>query len=209
MPPPPTLRISEIFASVQGEGLRQGEPTLFVRTAGCDLRCRFCDTKTAWKGGAPMTVGDILGRLARLRERFPAAWVCLTGGEPFLQDIGPLVAALKREGLRVQVETNGRHYRALDADWRTVSPKPPSYAVSREYRRLAAEVKIVVTRELTFEVLRRLRGFFPPATPLILQPQSRRKWSAAKGLRLLGGSLRAGLKNIRLMAQSHKELGLK
>jgi len=209
MPPPPTLKISEIFASVQGEGLRQGQPTLFVRLTGCDLRCRFCDTKTAWKGGKRLTVETVALRLRRLRKRFPADWVCLTGGEPLLQDIGPLAAALKREGLKIQIETNGRHACRLDVDWLTVSPKPPSYLVRRECRRRAEEVKIVVTRNLTFDVVRRLRGEFPKRTPLVLQPQSRRKWSAAKGLRLLGRGLQAGWKNIRLMTQAHKELGLR
>lgn len=209
MPRPPTLRIAEIFASVQGEGLRQGEPTLFVRTAGCDVRCRFCDTKYAWRGGAVLTAGDILRRLARLRDRFRADWVCLTGGEPLLQDIGPLVRAIKSSGLKVQVETNGRRYRPLDADWVTVSPKPPSYAVRREYRRAAAEVKLVVGRELTYEIFRRLRLVFPDKTPVILQPESRRAGSAARGLKILERGLQAGLKNVRLMAQAHKELGLR
>lgn len=203
------LRISEIFASVQGEGLRQGQPTLFVRLAGCDLRCRFCDTKTAWKGGKSLTVEAVARRLRRLRKRFPADWVCLTGGEPLLQDIGPLAAALRKEGLKIQMETNGRHDCRPDVDWLTVSPKPPSYLVRRECRRLAEEVKIVVTRDLTFDVVRRLRRQFPKRTPLVLQPQSRRKWSAAKGLRLLGRGLQAGLKNLRLMTQAHKELGLR
>ncbi|MBN2198314.1 MAG: 7-carboxy-7-deazaguanine synthase QueE [Candidatus Aminicenantes bacterium] len=209
MPPPPTLKISEIFASVQGEGLRQGQPTLFVRLTGCDLRCLFCDTKRAWKGGKRLTVEAIVRRLRRLRERFPADWVCLTGGEPLLQDIGPLAAALKREGLKIQLETNGRHDRGLDVDWLTVSPKPPSYLVRPGLCRRAAEAKIVVTRDLTFDVVLRLRNRFPKRAPLILQPQSRRKWSAAKGLRLLGRSLQAGVTNIRLMVQAHKELGLK
>ena len=209
MPPPPTLKISEIFASVQGEGLRQGQPTLFVRLSGCDLRCRFCDTKAAWKGGRTLAVGAVVRRLRRLRKRFPADWVCLTGGEPLLQDIGPLAAALKREGLKIQIETNGRHDGLPDVDWLTVSPKPPSYLVRRTCRRRAGEMKIVVTRNLTFDVVRRLRGEFPKRTPLVLQPQSRRKWSAAKGLRFLRQGLQAGWKNMRLMPQAHKELGLR
>jgi organic radical activating enzyme len=209
MPRPPTLKIADVFASVQGEGLRQGEPTLFVRTAGCDLRCRFCDTKDAWRGETALPVAEIVRRLSRLRKRFPADWVCLTGGEPLLQAVGPLVRALKSAGLRVQVETNGRRFRALDADWITVSPKPPSYAVRREYRRSAAEVKLVVSRELTFDVLLRLRRLFPEKTPIILQPESRQARSKARGMRILESGLRAGLKNVRLMAQAHKELGLR
>ncbi len=154
---PPTLKTIEIFASVQGEGLRQGEPTLFVRAAGCNLRCSFCDTKTAWKGGWLLTVEDIIVRLRRLRRSYPAEWVCLTGGEPLLQDVKALVAALKKEGWKVQVETNGTIPCRLAVDWLTVSPKPPSYPLRREYRNRAREVKLVVSRELTFEVIRRLR----------------------------------------------------
>jgi len=209
MPRPLTLRIAEIFASVQGEGLRQGEPTLFIRAAGCNLRCRFCDTKDAWSGGTALPVAEIVRRLSGLRERFPADWVCLTAGEPLFQGVGPLVRALKRAGLKVQVETNGRRFRALGADWITVSPKPHSYAVRREYRRSAAEVKLVVSRELTFDVLLRLRRLFPEKTPIILQPESRRARSKARGMKLLERGLRAGLKNVRLMAQAHKELGLR
>ena len=93
---PPILKIHEIFASLQGEGLRQGEPTLFVRLTGCNLRCAFCDTRHAWDGGEDLTVDQIAGRVLRLRRDFPSDWVCLTGGEPLLQDVGELLQALTR-----------------------------------------------------------------------------------------------------------------
>ena len=84
MPQPPTLKIVEIFPSIQGEGLRQGEPTVFIRLSGCNLKCSFCDTKYAWKGGREFTAGEILDEVRKIRRRFPASWVSLTGGEPLL-----------------------------------------------------------------------------------------------------------------------------
>ena len=209
MPQPPTLKIAEIFASVQGEGLRQGEPTIFVRLAGCDLRCSFCDTKYAWAGGKTTTTSRVLAKVRALRKRFPADWACLTGGEPFLQDIGPLVDGLKKKGLKVQVETNGRNFHELAVDWLTVSPKPTSYAYHPRFRRRAGEVKLVVSKTLTFETVKRLRREFSGTVPILLQPESNEAWSMAKGRRLLGRALRQGLTNIRVTVQLHKIFGLR
>lgn len=209
MPRPSTLKTAEVFASVQGEGLRQGEPTIFVRLAGCNLRCAFCDTKSAWKGGEVRAAGDILAEVDRLRRRFPADWICLTGGEPFLQDIGPLVRGLRSAGLRVQIETNGTLYRRIPFDWLTVSPKPPEYAVRSEWTRRAREVKLVASRELSFDVLGRVRAAFPAATPVLIQPEWGAARSGRKAFRLLERALAEGIPNIRLSAQLHKTLNLK
>jgi len=62
------LKINEIFFSAAGEGLRQGEPTIFIRLAGCNLRCSFCDTKYAWKKGQQMTVEEIAVRVSRIKK---------------------------------------------------------------------------------------------------------------------------------------------
>ena len=77
MPQPPTLKIKEIFASIQGEGLRCGEPTFFIRLAGCNLRCPWCDTKYAWRGGKIYTVDEILHQIEQLHLKWPINWVCL------------------------------------------------------------------------------------------------------------------------------------
>jgi 7-carboxy-7-deazaguanine synthase len=209
MPPRPTLKIAEIFGSVQGEGLRQGEPSIFVRLAGCNLRCSFCDTKRAWQGGEDLPPEEIVERIRAIRGAFPASWVSLTGGEPFLQDLRPLAGLLKKEGLKIQVETNGTKYYPLSADWLTVSPKPRAYRVAPEIVRRAREVKLIVTRDLSLRAVRKVRRKFPSSTPLILQPESNRRWSQKRAWRILNESLAAGLKNIRISLQLHKVLGLR
>jgi len=208
MRPPPTLRTTEIFPSVQGEGLRQGRPAIFVRLAGCNLRCPFCDTRYAWRGGEDLGVGDILDVVLRFREARPADWVCLTGGEPLAQDIGPLVRRLRSAGLKVQVETNGTFPPRPPADWYTVSPKPPSYAFHPLFLKKAREVKLVVSRDLTYATVRSLRGAFRPSVPLLLQIQSNARWSARKALGLMQRGSRDGLGDLRISIQLHRVLGL-
>jgi pyruvate formate lyase activating enzyme len=89
--------------------MRQGEPTVFVRLAGCDRRCSFCDTKYAWEAGRDWTVRQILDRVQRIRRDYPASWVCLTGGEPFMQPAFTLelLRQARAEGLHTCVETCG------------------------------------------------------------------------------------------------------
>jgi 7-carboxy-7-deazaguanine synthase len=209
MPRPHTLKTIEIFASVQGEGLRQGEPTIFVRLAGCNLRCGFCDTKTAWASGQEMTVEAIVEEVVRLRREYPTTWVSLTGGEPLAQEIGPLTLRLHVAGFRVQVETNGTFPPVAHTDWLTVSPKPPDYNVHPRLKKAAREVKLVVCRSLTLDGIRTVRALFPPTTPIILQPQSNAAWSREKALKLLEGASRSGLGGIRVSVQLHKVYGLR
>ena len=206
---PLTLKTTEIFASVQGEGLRQGEPTIFVRLSGCNRRCGFCDTKKAWRSGRETPVEKIVEEVLRLRRGFPATWVCLTGGEPLAQDVRPLVRRLHEEGLMVQVETNGTFPPEPGADWLTVSPKPPDYDVHPGFPKRAREVKLVVCRALTLDAVRTMRTTFPPATPIILQPQSNAPWSRKKALKVLEDAGRSGLTGIRLSVQLHKVYGLR
>ncbi len=208
MPQPPTLKVVEVFASVQGEGLRLGQPTIFIRLAGCNLRCAFCDTKYAWRDGRVATPAQLVQEAVKVRRRFPCRWVCLTGGEPLLQKTKVLVLGLKARGFEVQVETNGTFRPDVPADWFSVSPKPPDFKVAPELKRKADEVKLVVTRGLSFRDVYKVRGMFPARTPLLLQPQSNSVWSVRKGWKLLGLSLDAGLPNVRLTIQAHKILGL-
>ncbi|MCS7180168.1 MAG: 7-carboxy-7-deazaguanine synthase QueE, partial [bacterium] len=77
------FKISEIFFSIQGEGLLQGLPFIFLRFCGCNLKCRWCDTKYAWENGNNLSEIEILKEI----ERFKCKRICFTGGEPYLQEI--------------------------------------------------------------------------------------------------------------------------
>jgi 7-carboxy-7-deazaguanine synthase len=104
------VRVSEIFHSIQGESTLAGEPTVFVRFTGCDLRCQYCDTEYAFYGGTQMSLQQILDEVAK----YPARFVCLTGGEPTLQkDLPALAQELLDRGYQVSLETHGQ--RPLDA----------------------------------------------------------------------------------------------
>lgn len=99
-----TLRVTEIFHSLQGETSRTGLPTVFVRLTGCPLRCGYCDTAYAFHGGESLTLDEILGRVAALG----AHYVTLTGGEPLAQKQAPLLLQrLADAGYSVSLETSG------------------------------------------------------------------------------------------------------
>lgn len=99
-----SLRISEIFYSLQGETSRVGLPTVFVRLTGCPLRCSYCDTSYAFSGGQDMSIAQILDEVAQHHARY----VTVTGGEPLAQrDCLPLLSALCDAGYEVSLETGG------------------------------------------------------------------------------------------------------
>ncbi|MFA7292608.1 MAG: 7-carboxy-7-deazaguanine synthase QueE [Rhodocyclaceae bacterium] len=99
-----SLRISEIFFSLQGESSRVGLPTVFIRLTGCPLRCTWCDTTYAFTGGSAKTIAEILAETAKHGTRT----VCVTGGEPLAQkNCLPLLTALCNAGFDVSLETSG------------------------------------------------------------------------------------------------------
>jgi 7-carboxy-7-deazaguanine synthase len=113
MAKPLRLRVNEIFFSLQGETTRSGQPCVFVRLTGCDLRCAWCDTEYAFYEGRQMALADVHGEV----RRYPCRLVEFTGGEPMLQHraMVPLMRRLLSEGYDVMVETSGA---------RDVSPLP-------------------------------------------------------------------------------------
>lgn len=99
-----TLRISEIFFSLQGESRTMGLPTVFIRLTGCPLRCQYCDTAYAFEGGSVLSLDDILNQVARHTTRY----ITVTGGEPLAQpNVIPLMRQLCDKGYTVSLETSG------------------------------------------------------------------------------------------------------
>lgn len=99
-----TLRITELFLSLQGETSRTGLPTVFIRLTGCPLRCQYCDTSYAFSGGTVMTLEAIIDQVKSFRTRY----VTVTGGEPLAQkDCLLLLTALCDQGFSVSLETSG------------------------------------------------------------------------------------------------------
>jgi 7-carboxy-7-deazaguanine synthase len=114
--PSPTLRITEIFKSIQGESTRAGLPCAFVRLTGCSLRCVWCDTAYAFYGGGDMSVAEAARRAIELGTDL----VEITGGEPLEQDgVYPLMGALLDAGRTVLLETGG-HVPLVRVDPRVV-----------------------------------------------------------------------------------------
>lgn len=123
------LRICEIYASVQGEGLLTGTPSVFVRTSGCNLRCWFCDTPFAsWAPEGPhLSVDEVLARTLALELRH----IVLTGGEPMIhRPLVELCQALRDQGKHITIETAGTVTQTLECDLISISPKLASSAPS-------------------------------------------------------------------------------
>ncbi len=152
-----TLRITEIFLSLQGETRRVGLPTVFVRLAGCPLRCRWCDTTYSFQGGETVALPVLLARVAD----YGVSTVCVTGGEPLAQkNCLALLAALADAGHSVSLETSG----ALDVSAvdprvsRIVDIKPPGSgeAARNRWENLAHlnphdEIKFVLADRADYE----------------------------------------------------------
>lgn len=182
-----SLRISEIFGpTIQGEGILIGEPTVFVRAGGCDYRCSWCDTphavdsehRSSW---TPMTTFDIWDEIQRLSDGQPLT-VSLSGGNPAIQDFGPLIALGRAQGYRFACETQGSIARGWFnvLDTLVLSPKPPSSGERPDWEAFDAclraganagrtILKIVIFDDEDYNWAKTVQARFP-GLPLFLQP---------------------------------------
>lgn len=206
-----TLRVSEIFHSLQGESTRVGLPTVFVRLTGCPLRCAWCDTTYAFSGGETLSIDGVLERVAA----FACPTVCVTGGEPLAQAAClPLLQALCDAGHTVSLETSGAlDIGAVDARVaRIVDLKAPDSGEAAKNRweniallRPTDEIKIVLASRADYdwavEACRQHRLFERCPAPVLLSPV----WDTLPPAQLAEWILQDRLP-VRMQLQMHKLL---
>lgn len=122
-----TYKINEWFYSLQGEGIRAGEPSLFLRFSNCNLQCSKAvegfDCDTEFNSGERFNLDQIVANLKALSSN--CKWIVLTGGEPSLQVDDELIDRLHSEGFKLAIESNGTREMSSKIDWICVSPKTP------------------------------------------------------------------------------------
>lgn len=131
------LTVNEIFYSLQGEGGRSGEPSIFIRLTQCNLACSFCDTDFA--NGNDMTVDEILDVI----KQYPCKWIIWTGGEPTLQLKDEHLAVFRQQGYKQAIETNGTKVVPSLIDYITCSPKK-NYETIKTRIPFANEIRIPI-----------------------------------------------------------------
>ena len=195
------LPLVEVFYSLQGEGLRTGQATVFVRLAGCNLACDFCDTD--FRVQETSTPDELVTEIVRIGG--DCRWVCFTGGEPTLHDLQPVCDALHALGYHLQIETNGtRPQHAWGIDHITVSPKQPQGGrLHPWYEANATEFKYVVDGEEDLQ--RALDGVRAHGRTTFVQPNALNPAAVALCVEAVG----AYPDQLRLSLQTHKFLQIR
>lgn len=207
MPAPSILKINEIFWSFQGEGLRVGVPSVFLRFAGCSVQCPYCDSKDSWEinAGASLSVEEIISEIGKHRKKYPQSQVVITGGEPLEQDLSEIAAALKKKNHFLSIETNGLHFQDLPVDWWTVSPKDVTdYLIHEDLLKKTNEIKLIVNKSLTIDVIKRTRSMASVSVPIFLQPEADDKDRYVNTFSLFQKCQEEKLENTRAGIQLHK-----
>jgi len=160
--------VMEIFYSIQGEGFHQGKPAGFVRLAGCDVGCHWCDVKESWKTDTyPLLSPAEIG--AEVAE-YPSDMTIITGGEPVMYNLDALTDTLKRRGKKIHLETSGAYALSGNWDWITLSPKKSKKPLN-EYFLRADELKVIVYNRSDIKWAEELAGKVKKECKLFLQPE--------------------------------------
>jgi len=200
-----TLPVVETFHSLQGEGHHSGRSAFFIRLAGCNVGCPWCDTKHSWpEGSHPQRSLNALTAEAEQAQRNGAAFTVITGGEPLQQDLAPLTEALnKRCALPIHLETSGVDPLTGRFDWITLSPKrhrPPLPLLLRTCH----ELKVVVHTSDDIAFAMKMESQCQASTERLLQPG----WNCSEGEQLALEHVRHH-PHWRLSLQTHKWLAIR
>lgn len=207
------MKISEIFYSFEGEGLEIGKPEVFVRLAGCNLRCHWCDTKYAFKNASEITLQEIRSEI----NQYPCKNVSITGGEPLLQqqEINELIKKLKKLGYWIQINTNGTIFNREifeSVDRITMDCKCPSSKETSNMNVLSqtknmfeskSQFKFVISNVQDYRYAKKIIQFIlNDASDIIFQPE----WSSRTFTKQLIDCVKNDHLNVRIILQQHKIL---
>ncbi len=166
------------FYTIQGEGFHTGKPAYFIRIGGCDIGCRWCDSKISWNADTHKLIG--IEEIANKAAETSAKAVVVTGGEPSSYNLQPLTKELKKHNIQRFIETSGAYKLTGDWDWVCFSPKiqKPPY----EYNfQIANELKVIIYNDEDFEWAEKMAAKVNKNCLLFLQPEwSRRNKNTPK-----------------------------
>ncbi len=195
------LPVMERFYTLQGEGVFAGQAAYFIRLAGCDVGCTWCDVKESWDAAAHplLNIDELVAEAAKYQGKI----VVITGGEPLMHDLTQLTAALQSKGLRTHIETSGAHPLSGRWDWICLSPKKFKYPLD-ETAAFAHELKIIVYNKHDFKWAELYAAQVPANCVLILQPE----WSREKEMLPLIIEYVKQNPQWRVSLQTHKYMGI-
>jgi len=193
----PTLPVMEHFFTLQGEGYHSGRAAYFIRLAGCDVGCVWCDVKESWTISASqyLTLDQLLEALSEAATDF----VVITGGEPTMHDLTDLTSVLNKNGFEIAIETAGVHPLKGHIDWYCFSPKKFKAPIDEAYSK-ANELKIVIAHPTDFEWAETHAQKVGPNCKLYLQTE----WEKQERLLPLIIDYIKRNKKWRISLQSHK-----
>lgn len=162
------LPVMEHFYTIQGEGYHQGRAAYFIRLAGCDVGCVWCDVKESWDASAhPLMKID---EIVKAVKQTPAQMAVITGGEPLMYELGPLTDALHRAGIETAIETSGAYPLSGTWDWICLSPKKFKEPLQANIP-LANELKVIIYNRSDFDWAEKYAGMTASHCRLYLQPE--------------------------------------
>lgn len=158
----------EQFYTLQGEGFHAGRAACFIRLAGCDVGCTWCDVKESW----PVNPSQLarIDELVSKAASFPGRFAVITGGEPSLYNLEPLTSALKQQGFEIAIETSGTNPITGHIDWICLSPKKFKTPIEENFTR-ANELKIIAFNRHDFKWALELEKKVNPDCLLFIQAE--------------------------------------
>ncbi len=189
--------VMEMFYSLQGEGYHQGKAAYFIRLAGCDVGCVWCDVKESWDASKHPVLS--IEEIVSSALAHPGRLAIITGGEPLLYNLDALTAALKKAGFEINMETSGSSPMSGNWDWVCLSPKKFKAPLSESIA-AASELKVVIFNKHDFEWAETYAKQVPASCKLYLQPE----WDKANEITPLIIEYIKANPNWELSAQLHK-----